>query len=263
MNNADIASILINIHQNASTNGYILIDNLFKILFINEFCHKNLDDLGAHKFKDSISLFKRLNAQALQLANKKLLNCKAQLRTNNHIIKRIHSIVINENISTSLVIFAVCNKEIQSLLINFVPVCDPSNKVIFIQIFFSKYNYWGAANMFNGYNGRGGAIEIMNKSNRPNIRLSARQEEIVFLISLGIGLRQTAQTLNITYGSLTSTIRGSLCNKFNVPTSNTDLLIQKLADLGYNKLVPQSLCIPKTIILDSMIRNKYFTKVYN
>jgi len=260
MNNTDIANVLTNIHQNASTSGYILVDNLFKILFINDFCHKILDSLDLCKFKDSISLFKNLNIQTLKLANKKLIDCKAQLKINDDIITKVHSIIISENIATSLVFFAACDEEIQSLLINFVPICDLANKVTFIQVFISRYDYWSAANIFNGYNKQGKLVRIMNKTNRPNICLSTRQEEIVFLISLGIGLRQTAQILNITYGSLTSTIRERLCHKFNVPPSNTGLLIQKLTDLGYNELVPQSLCIPKTIILDSQICNKYFTK---
>lgn len=263
MNNTDITNVLTNIYQNTSTSGYILTDDLFKILFINDFCHKILDGLDLHKFKDSISLFKSLNTQALRLANKNLINCKAQLKINDNIIKKVHSIIINKNIAISLVFFAVGNEDIQSLLINFVPICDVSNKVNLIQIFISRYDNWSAANIFNSYNKQGKLIRIMNKANRPNINLSPRQEEIAFLISLGIGLRQTAQILNITYGSVTSTIRERLCHKFNISPSNTDLLIQKLTDLGYNQLVPQSLCIPKTIILDSQICNKYFTEVYN
>ena len=264
--NLAVREMLISNCKNApdSNYGYILIDNSFQILFSNDFCNQIFESLeqNKNKFKNSLNLFKELNASAIKLTNKKIIDCQLQLRINNMMITKVHSIVNDDKMSVSFIFFAVIDNEIQSLLFNFIPVCDESNEVIFIQIFFNLYDYWGSADIYNLYDRKEEPIRIMNKLNRPEIKLTTHQEGIVFVISLGIGLRRAAQLLKISYGTLGSTIRKTLCRKFNTPFSDINLLIEKLVSLGYNRLIPQSLCVPKIIILDFQIQNKYFAKIY-
>lgn len=257
-----IGDTLIAIQQDMTAGGYgyILVDGKFKIIFVNDFCHNIFEGADLNRHKKSTQLLENSNAEVLKLSNKKLIDCDKYLEVNNRIVKEIHSVVRAKSISVSFVFFSVWHNEIQSLLINFVPVCNSTGKVVFIQIFITRYDYWGNTGVFNIDNKKVEPIKIMNKSNRPGIKLSPRQEEVVFLLSLGIGLRHAAQLLKISYGTLTCMIRDTICKKMGMASANTDLLIEKLVELGYNKLVPQSLCRPGIIILDSMIREKYFAE---
>lgn len=104
-------------------------------------------------------------------------------------------------------------------------------------------------------------LKIMNKANRPDIPLTSRQEEIVFLLALNFnfGLREIAKVLKISYGSLAVTLKSLIFPKFNVPIkTSTQDFINILRGYGYHYLIPQSLCRPMITILDLKLREKFF-----
>lgn len=247
----------------APENGYMLLAADSKILFANAFLQKSFSLPVNYQRLNSLKLFQKLNKEATELINKKIYDRQVILDMNNHMIVKIHEVVTTQLLSVQFVFFAVYQREFMSLLIHFVPVVY-NNAIQFIQVFTSNYDLWGIArdnttSLFNGDTRleTNEYLRIMNRKNNPiSTNLTARQEEIVFLLAHGIGLRQTAKTLMLSYGSLYNTIRNLILPKFNVSDSTTEELVEYLKALGYQKLVPQSLCRPLVILLDEQIRKK-------
>ena len=241
--------------------GYMLVDKQLKVVFANQYCHKHFDISVDNQFIDCIQLFGKLNQNAVKLMNPNIYNANNVLEKNNKIIDQIFEIVIKKNTSIRFVFFVLCNNKFQSLLVNLIPYSDSSGKPIFIQCFFSHYDFWGHTNtrhLFDSTRSYKRDYVYLGSTAELPIKLSPRQEEIVFVLSNNVGLRQTAEFLKISYGTLTSTLKNAIYIKFCIDHNDISLLVEKAVALGYNLIIPQSLVDPEIIILDLRIRELYF-----
>lgn len=262
LNNQELGKVLSDsykyLNENTDT-GYMLIDKDYQITHANAFCRKFLDISDAPMI-DSITIFKSMNEQAIQLINKRIYNTELLLKINDYIIESCHNLMAHIMAPLSFIYFAVHQGKYISLLVNFVPIADNKNKLAFIQAFVSHYDFWGHTNLSELYDRDHAAdnyIKIMNEDTLP-INLSERQAEIVFILAHGAGVREAAEQLKMSYGALTSTLKNYIYPKFSIHTNNIDDLVKKISKMGYAKLIPQSLCNPITVILDAKIRKKYF-----
>lgn len=221
-------------------NGYMLVDTSYKILAVNEFCKKYFK-LNEYNETNSIKMFERLNDISHRLMNPRIYDLKKLLKENNSIINNIHLMVYKLNSLVNFIFFILYEQKFISLLINVVPVTDCNGAVKFIQFFFSQYDFWGYANMseaslFNRTIKEVPYITLNETKESLPVKLSMRQQEIVFLLAQGLGMRHTAELLRMSYGSLVSALRNSIYIKFKIHDNNVDLLIAKLIKFGYNKL---------------------------
>lgn len=265
---SELEQILINSYSFANSSsinsGYLLMkrENL-EIIFANKYC---LEIFSLEKEKlpvNSLDVFRRINELAVSLMNERIYNRQKMTEKNNKQIEIIHEILL-ENIPVRFIFYVLHQEKFHSLLANFIPVSDKNGKVIFIQAFFSQYDFWGWTNMSNLFDGDAAPKReymYLGDDSKLPIKLSQRQLEIVFLLTFGASIRQIAEVLKISYGTLSSTLRNSIYPKFNMHTNEINELIQKAISYGYNRVIPQSLCRPELIILDSRLREQYFDNV--
>jgi len=246
--------------------GYMLLDKNYNILFANTVCQEYFR-LRYLRQTNSVELFQKLNISVLKPINRRIYDFNLLLQINNYQTGRIHEVVKTHSIPVQFIFFILYRDEYKSLQVHFVPVSG-SDGVEFIQVFISDYDMWGIGrNVGMVLNGDSEIkseeyLKIMNKTNRPDIPLTTRQEEIVFLLALGfnLGLREIAKILKISYGSLAVTLKSLIFPKFNVPIeTSTQDFINILRGYGYHNLIPQSLCRPMITILDLKLREKFFS----
>ena len=127
--------------------GYLLIkrENL-EIIFANNYC---LDILSLEKEElpvNSLDIFRRINELAVSLMNERIYNRQKMTEKNNMQIEIIYKLLL-ENMPVRFIFYVLHQGKFHSLLANFIPVSDKNGEVIFIQAFFSQYDFWGWTNM--------------------------------------------------------------------------------------------------------------------
>lgn len=266
-NDEQLKSILINSYSfgnNEPGNGYLLINVDREVIHANEFCCRYFDLDGSLLPVNSQWLFNELNANAISKINGQVFDKKLLQNQNEHIIAAIHEVVFKNNIPVTVIFYVLYDNKVISLSGNFVPLSNSSGVVRFVQVFFSQYDFWGWTDIFSmsqeSSSIRQNYMYLGDHSALP-IKLSPRQQEIVFLLSLGAGMRQVAEVLKIQYGTLTGALRNSIYPKFNILDNDANKFIGKAIALGYNAVIPQSLCRPLIVILDSRIREQYFKEL--
>jgi len=244
--------------ENAST-GYMLVDKDNTILYANDWCVRYFSiDLSHHK--DSIILYKEINASTLEMANRRVMNYEQMLFLQNFAIDRIYQIVVTDKIPVQFIYFILKDGHFISLLVHFIPVLANDGSVIAMQQFISRYDMWGIVDSSDLFSDKPQQyISLINSNDNLPVKLSSRQQEIMFLLTNNIGVRTVAQILKVSYGSVSKIIRDYICPKFNIDDADTTKLVSIARKMGYNKFVPQSLCNPCLVILDVSLRNKYFT----
>jgi hypothetical protein len=91
--------------------------------------------------------------------------------------------------------------------------------------------------------------ERQTASPKLTLKLSKRQKEILFLITLGFSQQTVAEILGIKRGTVAKIVSDHLCPKFAIPQSNTKLLAKLARAAGVHTLMPHSLLQPQLIIL--------------
>jgi DNA-binding CsgD family transcriptional regulator len=86
-----------------------------------------------------------------------------------------------------------------------------------------------------------------------NIKLSRREEEVLFLLISGITQGQIAEILEIKRETVAAIIRNQLRVKFLLPLVNTKLLIETAIARGFPDSIPESLWRPSVIVLEDKL----------
>lgn len=84
-----------------------------------------------------------------------------------------------------------------------------------------------------------------------SIKLTKRQEEILYLLKIGFSQSDAANYLKITRGTLSKIISTQICPRFGIAGSNTKLLVKHVIKTEYFKHIPKSLLKPKVIIIEN------------
>lgn len=241
-----------------ATYGFMEVGLDYTIISADEYCQQcfgNAQLVGAN----CLEAYQKINAETLMAANRRVSNYEQILFLQNMATARIHQIVLEDKIPIQFVYFILDNDEFRSLLVHFVPRIADNGTVAGIQQFFSGYDLWGIADVTDLFNNNlQQYIVLASRGYELPIKLSTRQHEIVYLLTQGFGVRQLAQVLKISYGTVSKTLREHIYSKFDVRGADLDQLIAKAKSLGYHLYVPQSLCYPCLIILDAKIRDTYF-----
>jgi DNA-binding CsgD family transcriptional regulator len=75
----------------------------------------------------------------------------------------------------------------------------------------------------------------------PNLKLTIREHEVLFLLLYNFSQEEIAKILQVTRSTIQKVISTRLCEKFNLPTSNSKELIAKAHALKLYNYFPPSL----------------------
>lgn len=160
-------------------------------------------------------------------------------------IFRIQQYVFKFAIPASFIDYLPYDKGINSYLVTFSPIFDNECTVIALQTIAVDYRYHG----YSGYLGQEIVPQFVNEV--PGVKLSTREEEVLYLLISGMTQEQIAILLNIKRPTVASIIRNQLCPKFNLPVGNSKLIVDYARAIGLPKVIPQSLWLPSVIIHDA------------
>ncbi len=85
------------------------------------------------------------------------------------------------------------------------------------------------------------------------IKLSKREEAVLFLLICGITQEQIADILEVKRETIASIIRNQLRIKFALPMDSTKLVVETALSHGFLFSIPESLWRPSVIILEEKL----------
>jgi DNA-binding XRE family transcriptional regulator len=165
-------------------------------------------------------------------------------------IFRIQQYVFKTGHPASFIDSLPYDKGIRSYLVTYIPVFNSSGNVIAIQSIAFDYR-------LAGYHEYIQDILEQKKTVRNifNIKLSKREEEVLFLLTCGITQEQIAEILGIKRDTVAAIIRNQLHIKFSLPPVNTKLLVETALSYGFPFSIPESLWRPSVITLEEKLSN--------
>ncbi len=83
-----------------------------------------------------------------------------------------------------------------------------------------------------------------------DLQFTQREQEVLFLLSLGCTQEEVAQILSVQRATIASIIRNQLCTKLGIAGSNTKLLIQTALQNRYLGQIPKSINLPFVITFE-------------
>lgn len=159
-------------------------------------------------------------------------------------IFRIQQYVFKHATPASYIDYLPYDKGINSYLVTFSPIFDNGQNVIAIQSI-------AVSHCQHAYSGYLGKIIDSHTLEAPDIKLSVREEEVLYLLLSGMTQEQIATILNIKRPTVAAIIRNQLFPKFSIPAGNTKLIVDYARAIGFPKTIPQSLWYPSIIIHDA------------
>lgn len=135
-----------------------------------------------------------------------------------------------------------------SYLVTFIPIFNETGNVVAIQSIALNYRLASYHEYIQN-------LLEQNKStvDRPQIKLSKREEEVLFLLICGITQEQIAEILEVKRETIASIIRNQLRIKFALPIANTKLVVETALSYGFPFSIPESLWRPSVIVLEEKL----------
>lgn len=165
-------------------------------------------------------------------------------------IYKLQKEVLNNNRIINYIDYMPYNEKFVPYLITCVPITR-GGKPIGVQSFAQKCNY---INMLHHSHIINNLLNIELETNHcqeeaPNINLTRREHEIIFLLANGLSTEDIFPLLRISKSTISNIITSRLSPKFGLLGSNTKLLANIAKTKGYHKIVPESLSNPCIITL--------------
>ena len=178
-------------------------------------------------------------------------------------ISKIRELIVSQKIAISYIDVLPYHNVFEASLINHFPIFNKHGDVIATQTISGRFHLFGINDYLNEINDDKIPLDqkiilCKNTDLPPNLHLSKRQHEILFLLTIGVSQDVAARILHISRGTVASIVSEQLCPKFNIAGSSTRILINKALQINFNRYMPESLFRPRVIILDADIDYKYF-----
>jgi len=165
-------------------------------------------------------------------------------------IFRIQQYVFKTGCSASYIDSLPYDCGIQSYLITFIPIFNSHGNVVAIQSIASNYRLAGYHEYIQNFLEHKKPVDSIR-----SIKLSIREEEVLFLLICGLTQEQVAEILEIKRETVAAIIRNQLRVKFSLPIVNTKLIVETALAYGFPFSVPASLWRPSVIILEEKLAN--------
>lgn len=173
-------------------------------------------------------------------------------------VAKINDIVCIEKITVSFIDVIPYKNSLNAFLVTQIPIFDPEGEVVAIQSLATTFYLFGLDSYLTSIQSSISLLPI--KTQKSSIKLSKRQHEVLFLLLSGMTQTNISQFLGIKRGTTSSAVN-RLCEKFNISGANTGLLLKAAKRLHFHEYIPDGLRKPRIIILDPLIKDKYFTKI--
>lgn len=146
--------------------------------------------------------------------------------------------VIEQEKMVNYVCFIPKKEHLATIISHHFPIFTPDGRVIASQV---VVNYSNILN--NSLLLKQQFISVTkyakNSINLKNIKLTLKQEQILFLITLGFSQREAADYLGIARGTVAKVLSKQICPAFDISGSNTNLLIHKVITSKYFQTIPE------------------------
>ena len=86
---------------------------------------------------------------------------------------------------------------------------------------------------------------------KKRIKLTKREKEILYLLTMGLSQLDAANYLGITRGTLAKILTEKICTQFEIEGTNTKLLVKKVIACKYFAHIPKSLLKPRVVIINN------------
>ncbi|MBX9865780.1 MAG: helix-turn-helix transcriptional regulator [Burkholderiales bacterium] len=136
------------------------------------------------------------------------------------------------------------NNMFTSFMVTFLPIYHHSGEIIALQSVAIENKFFN----FQDYLYNNGIFKPKTSA----IKLTQREDEVIFLLANSITQEKIGQLLKISRSTVANCIN-QLCLKFDIAGSNTRRLGELATQYGYHTSVPKSLWRPNIIILDEEI----------
>ena len=135
------------------------------------------------------------------------------------------------------------NGVFKSYLVTYIPVFHPNGEVVALQSFAHESKFFGFQEHFFQL------VSAPLDKNYPQLLLTKREQEVMFLLANGLSQPDIAKTLQISRSTVAGIISNQLSEKFSIPGSNTNLLTKIAIECGYFQRIPESLYRPFVVSL--------------
>lgn len=175
------------------------------------------------------------------------------------LIFELEMIVMDSKIIVSYVEMIPYRNTYQLYLCTVVPLLDPDEKVVAIQLYYSHYDrIFGISDYFELSDTDNSKFVTLNETEISDILriFTPRELEIIYLLLMRFSQYQISDILQIKRGTIAKVISDQICPKLNIVGSNTRLVIEKINKMGGLKSPPKSLLRPLVLVLDEEINRK-------
>lgn len=155
----------------------------------------------------------------------------------------LQNLVFEKGMAVKFIDMLPYNGQYVSYMTTYMPITHPNGEVIAIQ-----------TSTIETY-----IIRFQGHIDNPNIntynqefyaKFTEREREVLFLICNGASHAHIAELLKIARGTVSAIITNQLCPKFNIPGTNTKMLMLEAIRAGMYRTLPQSLWHPCVINLN-------------
>jgi hypothetical protein len=174
-------------------------------------------------------------------------------------IFRIHQYVFKTGYPASFIDSLPYDRGIRSYLMTLIPVFNETGHVVAIQSLALNYRLAGYHEYIQNL-----LEQKKAQVDTPQIKLSKREEEVLFLLICGITQEQIAVILEVKRETVASIIRNQLRVKFSLSVAGTKLVVETALSYGFPFSIPESLWRPSVIILEEKLADwlkQYFSVV--
>lgn len=164
----------------------------------------------------------------------------------------IQQAVLKNNEIINYLDYLPYNERYVPYLVTCVPITCDNNQVIGIQSYTRKCSYLSILSR-NQIIKNMLSLSSERKKDEQELRsplLTRREQEIIFLLANDLSIDEIFEILGTSRSTVSNIIASKLCPKFGLSGSRTKLLSKVAKEMGYHKLIPESLSAPCVIVLD-------------
>lgn len=167
--------------------------------------------------------------------------------------------VISDKKSITHLLYLPFNSNSFEMMLSYhFPIISPRGDVVASRAIIKRLNMVNTSIRINNY------LKSLAKNSNKNgkaYKLSSRQEEILFLLTIGFSQEQTAQHLGITRGTIAKVISEEICPTFGITGSNSKLLIKEVISNNFFNNIPHKVMKPIVIEVDDSFETKYYFNI--
>ncbi len=176
-----------------------------------------------------------------------------------NLLYKLELLVVKEKVVVSFIEMIPYRSIYESYLCTLIPLFNPNEEVIAIQLYYSTHKLFGINDYFEQFNtiDNNKLIKLTEAEINEVLQIFAPRElEIAYLLTIGFSQYQIADILQIGRGTIAKVISDQICPKLGIIGSSTRQVIEKIREMNCFQSPPKSLLRPLVLILDEEVNKK-------